>query len=323
MKIPGLQLTRRWTGAVVLLAALLAPSATPAQPALTKVRLASLADDNFTSVIYAQSTGMFRRAGIDLEITPMTSGGAIYAAVLGGSIDIGKASLVSVFSAHERGVPFTLIAPAGMYDARSPYAQLLVLKTSAIHSGADLNGKVVSSVSLKSLDQISVQAWVDQHGGDSSTLKFLELPQSGGAAALDAHRIDAALLFYPQLAAAMATGNFRVLAPAYSAVAPRFLISAYVTTADWATKNADTVRAFNAVVVKAAAFANAHHAETVSSVAQFTGIPAAVIAGSPRAVLAESLDPALIQPQIDIAVKYGALTRPFAARDILFEEPRR
>ncbi len=51
--------------------------------------------------------------------------------------------------------------------------------------------------------------------------------------------------------------------------------------------------------------------------ADFSKIPLPVISKMTRAVLGTTLTPALIQPVIDAAVKYGALARSFNAAEII------
>ena len=72
-----------------------------------------------------------------------------------------------------------------------------------------MNGKIVAVSALNDLFSIAVRAWVDAHGGDSSTLKLLELPTSAVAVALTSGRIDAAVMIQPFLANALAGGSVK------------------------------------------------------------------------------------------------------------------
>jgi ABC-type nitrate/sulfonate/bicarbonate transport system substrate-binding protein len=114
------------------------------------------------------------------------------------------------------------------------------------------------------------------------------------------------------------SGKFRIVAPAYSAIAPRFLISAYVTTKGWASAHPDVVARFARVVDEAARFANSHHTETAPYVAQFSGLPLPVVQKMPRAIFTPRLDRAELQPEIDIAAKYGMLAHRFDVRELIF-----
>ena len=165
-----------------------ASGATPAGSNLVPLHIASSSDEVIASVLYARQTGMFERAGLDVQVEKQNSGAAIAAAVTSGTYDIGTSSLISLFNARQRGIAFTLVAPGAAYDSRSPISQLLVAKDSPIRSAPDLDGKVVGIQSLVDLDTVATRAWVDQHGGDSKTIRFVEMPMSAKAAALDARQ---------------------------------------------------------------------------------------------------------------------------------------
>src|SRR5579875_85161 len=282
-------------------------------------RLASTPDDTFVAVIYAQRSGMFRAAGLDVQLSPSsTSGAAIAAGVASGTYDIGKSSLTSILAAHLRGIPFTLIAPGTLYDPKAPYGLLIVAKDSPIKSAKDLNGKTVAVAALNSLDQAAILAWMDQNGGDGKSLKFIELPQSEDGAALAQHRIAASLTIRPQLDQALASGQARVLAPAFSAISKNYLVSAWFTTTDYASKHPDVVAKFRRIVEEAAAYGNTHHSVTAPLLAEVSKIPLSVITSMERGVLGTQLTPALVQPVIDVSAKYNVLSRSFPASEVIW-----
>ncbi len=117
---------------------------------------------------------------------------------------------------------------------------------SSASSGKDLNGKTIATPALDSLSTLVISNWVDKHGGDSRTLKFVEIPISAAQAALELHRVDAALMNDTALATALASGNVRILAPAMDAVAPEFPYSGWFASSDWAAKHPDLVQALRA-----------------------------------------------------------------------------
>src|SRR6185312_3111564 len=184
------------------LAFVLASSAA-AQPALTSIKVGLVPSDDITPVLYAVRSGMFKKAGLDVQLFPSSSGTAVAQAVVGGSYEIGKSSLVSLMNAHLRGLPLYLIAAGGVYDTSAPYAELVVAPDSRYKTGKDLDRKLIGVPALNDLNVVVADGWVDQHGGDSKSLKFLEIPNSAATAALGEHRIDAYVMLYPPLAAAL------------------------------------------------------------------------------------------------------------------------
>ena len=79
-------------------------------------------------ILYAQASGMFTKAGIDLDLGRLPTGAAVTAAVAGGSLDIGKSTFFAVVAAFAHGVPISVIAPGVIYDSRSPNGALMVLE---------------------------------------------------------------------------------------------------------------------------------------------------------------------------------------------------
>jgi NitT/TauT family transport system substrate-binding protein len=303
--------------AFALLAFSLAPL--PAAPQATTSPLASLRVattpiDLGSEVFYAKERGFFKKAGLDVEVNVMESGAAIAAAVASGSIDVAQANLVTVATAHDRGLPFVLIAPAGLYSGAAPTTALVVTKTSPLRSAKDLTGKTIAGNGLKNITQIGAFTWIDRNGGDSSAVKFIEMPFAQMGPALAAQRIDAAVIAEPELSAAIAQGD-RILAPVYDAIGKEFLIGGWFATVDWTRAHPDLAKRFNAAIAEAARWANAHHAESAPILAKYTKIQATPAMN--RATFAERLDPAQIQPLVDAAAKYKVIKAAFPAAALI------
>ncbi len=220
------------SNALALLGALaVAPAAVRAQTAPVVVRVASSADDPVSPVLYAIRTGMFAKAGLDVQISRMNGGAAISAAVAGGALEIGKSSLLGLAIGHVRGVPFTMIAPSGIWTGENE-GGLIVAASSPLHTAKDFAGKTISAASTVDINTIATQAWIDQNGGDPRNVKFVELPPLAAPAALEAGRIDAATLFNPAYTQAVGSGKARLVALIFNAVAKRFWQAAWFTTTD-------------------------------------------------------------------------------------------
>jgi len=160
-----------------------------------------------------------------------------------GSFEIGKSSVISLLSAHVRGLPLVIVAPAGDYDSARPSAALAVRADSPLRSGADFNGKTVAVSALNDSFSLSMRTWVDAHGGDASTLKLIEIPMSASAAAHceRTHRCGRA---HPAISpAALESGAIRVLGDPVSAFGNHHTDSAWFTTTAFAQRNPDVVNA--------------------------------------------------------------------------------
>ena len=311
---------RRFAVLGIALACLMFPSgARGADPPLTVIRVSSVGGYDLAPLFYAQRTGMFKKAGLDLHYEPASSGAVIIPAVVQGTYDIGHANVISLILAHMHGIPIGLIAPGAAYDVKTPYAELAVPADSTVHSGADLNGGLIAVPSLNDFTTVGISAWVDKNGGDSKTLKFLELPSSASPAALEQHRVAAAMLYYPAASQAVAAGKARILPHGFGAVGDYFMATGWIASTTWAAAHPAAARAFTDVVLRAIRYANAHHAEMVPIMAEITGIPAEFIRVMPPSTSAPALDPALIQPVIDVAQRYHMIPQAFPATDILIK----
>ena len=297
-------------------AAALLPAAARAQT-LAAVRVSTSPEEEAVACLYAQQSGIFRRNGLDVTTTANTSGAAISAAVAGGAFEIGKASLAGLIAAHVHGVGFTLIAPASMYSATAPVAGTIVRGDSAIKTARDLAGKTVSVQSLKGFLQIATMNWIDGHGGDSNAVKYIELRPSAVAPALLAGRVDAATLANPSFAAALSGKRARVLSYPCDSIGKYFLQAAYFCTTDYAAKNADVVARFARSIAEASAYTNAHPGDTVDLIAAFTSVAAKDIVAMTRVTCGTKLDPAEIQPVVDVTAKYKIIPATFDARDMI------
>jgi NitT/TauT family transport system substrate-binding protein len=286
-------------------------------PALTPVRIASTANDDVTSALYALQQDMFRKAGLDVTLTTLTSGSAISAAVAGGAVDIGRSSLLPLITARAKGIGFMLIAPSGLYQASAPVAALVVPVKSPIRTAKDLAGKVVSCPALGDLDSLALHNWIDANGGNSKLAQYVEMPGSAVVTELSSGRVAAGTLQNPFMAQAIASGAVRVLGYHLSSIGPRLMQSAWFATSAYLTQSAAAVRTFAQVMQTASAYCNTHQAQTVELLASFTKMDPATIATMSRTVFAATLDPALIQPLIDTAAKYKTIDKPFDAREFI------
>ena len=284
-------------------------------PAPMVLRVSSAPDDDLTPVLWADKAGLFRQAGLAVVVTRASNGAAVAAAVVGGALDIGKSSILPIVLAHARNVPLTIVAPGGLHH--SPLENgILVARDSPIRTAHDLEGKVVSVPALNDLQWLSMQAWIDANGGNSKRVSFVEAPGTSVGLALDAGRIAAGTLANPVFGQDMATGRYRNIGQPLEAIAKTLMISAWFANVDFVAKNGDAVKKFGEIMNRAEAYVGAHPDETAPLIAAFSGIDPATIRALPRSAYPATLEPALVQPLIDTAAKYGSIPAPFDAREL-------
>jgi NitT/TauT family transport system substrate-binding protein len=298
------------------LAGALRPAFAQAPPLVTLHGIV-VPNDDLAPILYAQQSGMFRKIGLDVQLEHSSSGAAVAAAVAGGSFDFGVASLTALISGHARGLPFVMIAPSHVIVAGDGTQEMILLKDSPIRRYRDLDGKVLAVPGIADANWISSHAAVDADGGDSGTIKFVELPQTAIPPALEGKRVDAAIVQEPVLDQALTTGLFRSMGDPTLTIAKRWMVTATFTLADFANKNRDLIGRFAEAMRSAIVFANTHHADTAPLVATFTGADPAAVMQMHRNVFAEFLDPREIQPAIDAAARYKIIGHAFPAQELI------
>ena len=307
--------TRR--GAIVSVAGLLGFARAQAQADdLTPIRIGTVSTDPGMQPFYARDLGFFKDAGLDASVTILNNASNIVAAISAGSLDVGQASVSPVALAHQHGIPMRFIAATGIYTGPVGNTILMVSKKSAIKSGADLTGKTIAIGILKDLTQFEASTWIDQTGGDSKTVRFIEARISEMPAVLDEGRVDAAVLIEPFVTTAMATA--RVLANLSETMGGPYLISGWVGSDDWVRRNPDLVKRFVAVMKRSGIWANTHPKESADILVRYAKIKPDLVAAMHRMHYAEgsTIDPMTVQRPIDLLVRYGALA-PFSAKDII------
>jgi hypothetical protein len=156
--------------------ALVAVPALAATGDLKTVRVGTLPSASDANVIYAQDNGYFKDLGLDAKIDFMNNGNVIWDAVLGGSLDVGAGNVGSLAVARSRGIPLRIIAPgsAATKDVVSNF--VIVAKDSPIRIGADFNNKTIAMTAIKTTGEAVFRMWIDKNGGDSKTIRVIELP---------------------------------------------------------------------------------------------------------------------------------------------------
>lgn len=300
------------------------PRRAQAQSSPDKIRIMGSLTEDLTNLYYAMKTGMFQRAGLDVELTGSSSGTAGVEAVMAGVAEMAKTNLLLLFSAHLHSIPLVLVAPdvlAGSKNGR-PVSLLQIAADSHYKTGSDLNGKTAGVPSLNGSSALAMKAWMDKNGGDWRTLKFVEIPNSAIVAALTQHRIEVGEVESPELDATLAAGSTKTLGDGLAAIAPTFMLAGYVAASDWASKHADEIHRFNRVLAVATTYVNTHFAETAPLVAELTKVKIADVEAMHRSVNATTLDVTLLQPFIDAAAKYGFISRSFPTREIVWDSAK-
>jgi NitT/TauT family transport system substrate-binding protein len=311
----GSALTRTRLLAMASGAALVGALPLPARAQTAQsLRVGVLATESAAGPHYANDLGLFAKTGLDVEITTMGNTPSIVAAVVAGALDIGYTTIDSVASIHSHNVPLVVIAPATDYidPGTVNTVGVLVRPDSPIRTAKDFKGRTIATPALHSLGTTAASAWIDQNGGDWSTVSYVELPFPAQPAALAAGRVDAVFEVEPFYSAAAKTN--RIIFAGYSSISKHFICNLWVTTPEYAKAHPDLVKKFVSVMHDTNVWANSHHDQSAVMLAKYSSLPLETIMAMARGHYGEELTPAILQPGIDASAKYnGFATFPASA----------
>jgi NitT/TauT family transport system substrate-binding protein len=303
----------------------LAAAATAAAPriafaqAAATVRIGTFPAESYGLAIIAREQGFFERNGIDAQISYIgTASGGITPAVVGGALEVGCISMGPTSNAHLRGIPVRLIAPGGIITSEAPTTELVVLKSSPVTSAKDLNGKTLGTSTLSDVIAVAQLKFIDVGGGNSKSVKFVELPPTEAVAAMQAGRIDSYPMSEPFLT--NTRDQMRSLGALYDCISRRTMISMHIAMEDWLQKNTAVARRFVLAMRQAAQWANApaNRSAEGTIIANASKIPLEVVAKMHHVVYGETLDVPAIQPQVDTLAEYKVIERRYNVADIIW-----
>jgi NitT/TauT family transport system substrate-binding protein len=287
-----------------------------AQAALP-IRIGATPNDTYAEAYYAAETGIFARNGLTAEVQTFTNGAAVAAAVAGGALDAGVSTPAQLANAIQHGVPFGLVAAGALETPQVPTGLVAVAKSGAIQTAKDLEGKTVAVNAIKTLTEAAFDLWMTRNGADPAKVHVIEMTASEHGAALERGAVDGAVLGEPSQSIAIRSGKLRILGDPFAAVAPRYLISTWFARVSWAQAQAETVKRFQKSIYEAGVWANGHHADSAAVLSKISKMDLDIIRGMGRCPYADALRLSDVQPQLDVALKFGIIGKPMTASELL------
>lgn len=269
---------------LVLGAALSGTVPVPARADPIPLRVGILPISTNAAFYAAQKFGYFTAENLAVTGTNIRGGAAAIPGMLSGSIDITYSNLTSVAEAIARGIDLRLILQPGVAATKPPdSAALIKRKDDPIHTGKDLEGKIMAVNALRDVQWMLAKAWISQTGGDPDKVQIIEMGLPAMVEAIKQKRIDTALVIDPLLTVALDDPGIDVLAWPISTLIPGGGVAFFVTTGDMTQRRPSDVRAFVRGWRRGAAWVNANRGKKpfVDLVAAFSGMNPDLVARMP------------------------------------------
>jgi len=263
-----------------------------------------------TSFYLAAQNGTFAKNHLSATPQLMTSGAEAIPLLLNGQIQFTVTDAVAAIKAISQQVPLEIIAqgPIVSPDPAKDNGGLLV--GSGVANVQDLAGKTVAVNALGSFSELAAEKSIDLAGGDSSKVKFVELPIPQMAAAVKAGTVAGAAISEPYLSEGKAEG-LKDLMPILHGVFPNAPMVVYVASASYASSHPQVIKEFADAITAANATLGASPATLKSvggSVAKMTAAQLANVILPTYVPTPISLG--ALMTVMNVMVEYKVLTAP-------------
>lgn len=288
-------------------------------PAPLSLRVAATANDTYASAYFAQDEGFFTRAGLNVDLETMNNGAAIAAALSAGSMDVGVATPIILANAFLHGLPVVIVASGALSVSGVTSVALCVAANSPLKTQKDFEGKTIAVNALHTGTEVNLEAWMTQGGSDISKVKLVEITFAAMGPALEAGRIDGAVMTEPAMTVAIGANHAKILVDLDNVIAPVYVNSCWFAMRDFAQKNPEKIRRFQSAIYAAQKWANAHKPESGAILAKYSKMDPDLVRRMHRTTFAETLRVADIQTLLDFSTKHGLLPRPVSAAGLIYQ----
>ena len=293
-------------------------SAQAPSPALekTSITVAAVPAEGATGMYIAQDKGLFARAGLHVTIKDVTSSATVIPGLVHGDFQVASGQFSPFIAADASGLARLDIVAPGF--ALSPHVnEIMAPPGSPVKSVADLKGKTIAVVAPNSEISDLLYSVLGANGIAPGQVKLVTIAFPAMAAALAAHRVDAAYLTEPYATEAGQKYGDVGIADIDAGPAQHFPISGYAVLSSWAKKNPGTARAFAKAVEEGNQIADSDIAELQHAFIVALHLPPHIADLMATGTFPTQLDSVQIGRVEQLMLRYGQLKKPFNVKTMI------
>jgi len=247
---------------------------------ITNVTLGYVPYSDDASLFYAQSSGIFKKHGLNVTFVPQASPVAVEASMASGTEQFGFITTPVLLNLASKGVGVKCVSTVDGNEPTNPANDTTVLvaaKGSGIKSVKDLAGKNVAEVQLTSLNSLSVMVLAKQAGIDPHSIHQIAIPFPQMPAALAQGRVQAAVIVAPFTQTALGEGA-TVLTHPNQVLFPNGTLTCLDAMSSYINANPTIVSEFRAAMNEAVTYSATHQAEVKQTLVKGLSLTPAVAA---------------------------------------------
>jgi NitT/TauT family transport system substrate-binding protein len=269
----------------------------------TNVTLGYVPYSDDASLFYAQSSGIFKKHGLNVTFVPQASPVAVEASMASGTEQFGFITTPVLINLNSKGVSVKCVSSVDGSEPSSPADDSTVLvaaKGSGITSVKDLAGKNVAEVQLTSLNSLAVEILAKQAGISPASIHQIAIPFPQMPAALAQGRVQAAVIVAPFAATALSEGATVLTHPNVD-LFPNGTVTCLDAMSSYISANPAVVSEFRAAMDESIAYSQTHQSVVKQTLVKGLSLTPAVAA---KQVLATNWNPALNTASITMIENY-------------------
>ena len=155
------------------------------------VTIGYLPTDHDAALFVADATGMFKKAGLEVELHEYNNGGDLMSAMASGDLDVGYVGITPAIYSISKDVPIKIVAGAQNEGSG------LLCHDSSIKSISDLKGKTVATPGEASVQSVLLKYDLKKNGLNTTDIESPAMKVSSMNDALRTKGVDAVLTYEP------------------------------------------------------------------------------------------------------------------------------
>jgi ABC-type nitrate/sulfonate/bicarbonate transport system substrate-binding protein len=223
-------------------------------------------------VAVAEAQGLFRAVGLTVHVKNLSSGVPVIQGVVGGTLNIGAASIEPVVNAQAEGAELVII---GSYADRLTVS---MVTPASIATTADLRGKRLGIQQVGAFREVMTRMVLQGAGMAPSDAAYVPVTANGYTAALVQGTIQSAILQEEQAIDVLQRDDKLHVLVDLGQLRPDYFYGTYVVAQSWLAHHQDVAKRFLTAIMRAHRFMYQDRAATVPIVARATGMTEPVIA---------------------------------------------
>jgi len=247
---------------------------------VTNVTLGYVPYSDDASLFYAQSSGIFKKHGLNVTFVPQASPVAVEASMASGTEQFGFITTPVLINLNSKGVNVKCVSSVDGSEpsnAADDSTVLVAARGSGITSVKDLAGKNVAEVQLTSLNSLAVEILAKQAGIDPKSIHQIAIPFPQMPAALAQGRVQAAVIVAPFADSATSEGATVLTHPNVD-LFPNGTVTCLDAMNSYISANPTVVSEFRAAMNESIAYSQTHEAVVKQTLVKGLSLTPAVAA---------------------------------------------